>query len=73
MELMSVKPGYLFYSENFMFEGEHTVMEPLIKRISLSPVKVGEKMLLANVFYEIDSWELKKESMSELNNLADLL
>jgi len=67
------KPGYLFYSENFMFEGQHTAMEPFIKRISLSPAKVGEKITLTNVFYEVDSWELKKESMTELNNLADLL
>ena len=67
------KAGYLFYSDNFMLEGKHTVMEPLVKKIALSPVKVGEKMLLANVFYEVDSWELKKESMQELNNLADLL
>ena len=67
------KPGYLFYSENFMFEGIHTAVEPYIKKISLSPIKVGETMLLTNVFYEIDSWELKRESMSELNTLADLL
>jgi outer membrane protein OmpA-like peptidoglycan-associated protein len=67
------KAGYLFYSENFMFEGEHSVVEPYIKRINLSPIKIGEKMLLANVFYEIDSWQLKIESMPELNNLADLL
>ena len=56
-----------------MFEGQHTVVEPYIKKINLSPLKVGEKMHLANVFYEIDSWELKKESISELNNLSDLL
>jgi flagellar motor protein MotB len=67
------KPGYLFYSENFMFEGQHTAMKPFIKRISLSPAKVGEKITLTNVFYEVDSWELKIESMAELNNLADLL
>ncbi len=67
------KPGYLFFSDNFMFEGQHTASAPMIKRISLSPAKVGEKILLANVFYEIDSWELKKESILELNNLADLL
>jgi outer membrane protein OmpA-like peptidoglycan-associated protein len=67
------KQGYLFYSENFMFEGEHTAIEPLIKKIYLSPIKTGESMLLANVFYEVDSWELKKESVSELNTLADLL
>jgi hypothetical protein len=67
------KAGYLFYSENFMFEGQHSVAKPFIKRIILNPIKVGEKMQLSNVFYEIDSWQLKKESMSELNNLATLL
>jgi hypothetical protein len=67
------KPGYLFYSENFMFEGQHTAVKPYIKKIYLSPIRVGEKMLLANVFYEIDSWELKKESMSELNTLVNML
>lgn len=67
------KTGYLFYSENFMFEGDHTVMKPFIKKIILSPIRVGEKMLLSNIFYEIDSWQLKKESFSELNNLIRLL
>lgn len=67
------KPGYLFYSESFMFEGQHTVVEPYIKKIILNPIKIGEKMQLANVFYEIDSWQLKNESISELNNLASLI
>jgi hypothetical protein len=67
------KPGYLFYSENFMFEGKHTASEPYIKKIILNPAKVGEKMQLANVFYEVDSWQLKKESISELDNLVNLL
>ncbi len=56
-----------------MFEGQHTVMEPFLKKIKLSQLKVGEKMLLANVFYEVDSWQLKKESMAELNKLSNLL
>ena len=67
------KPGYLFYSENFIFEGMHTVSEPYIKKIILNPAKVGEKMQLSNVFYETDSWKLKKESLSELDNLVSLL
>jgi len=65
--------GYLFYSENFTFEGNHSIMAPYLKKITLSQLKVGEKMLLANVFYEVDSWQLKKESMAELNKLCDLL
>jgi len=68
-----IKPGYLFYSENFMLAGTHTVSEPFIKKIVLNPTKVGEKMQLANVFYESDSWQLKQESISELNNLVSLL
>lgn len=68
-----IKRGYLFYSENFMFEGEHSVAEPFIKKIVLSPLKAGEKMQLANVFYEVDSWQLKKESLSELDNLVNLI
>ena len=67
------KPGYLFYSESFMLEGEHSAMEPFIKKISLNPFSVGASMELSNVFYEIDSWELKEESKSELNNLVNLL
>ena len=67
------KQGYLFYSENFMFEGKHPVAKPFVKKINLNPIKVGEKILLANVFYEFDSWLLKKESISELNNLASLI
>ena len=68
-----IKAGYLFYSETFAFEGIHTVVTPYIKKISLSPIRVGEKMLLANVFYEIDSWQLMKESKSELNTLVNML
>jgi outer membrane protein OmpA-like peptidoglycan-associated protein len=67
------KDGYLFYSENFMLEGQHTAIEPYLKKIMLSPFRVGEKMLLANVFFEVDSWQLKKESLAELNRLSDLL
>jgi outer membrane protein OmpA-like peptidoglycan-associated protein len=67
------KDGYLFYSENFMLEGQHTAIEPYLKKIMLSPFRVGEKMLLANVFFEVDSWKLKKESLAELNKLSDLL
>jgi len=46
-----------------MLAGIHTVSEPFIKKIVLSPAKVGEKMQLANVFYEVASWQLKQESI----------
>lgn len=67
------KNGYLFYSDNFMLEGIHSSKEPFIKRIDLSPVRVGEKLILSNVFYEFDSWKIEKESYSELDKLTRLL
>jgi tetratricopeptide (TPR) repeat protein len=67
------KSGYLFYSDNFMLAGIHSATEPFNKRIELNPLRVGEKLILTNVFYEFDSWEISKESFSELNKLARLL
>jgi outer membrane protein OmpA-like peptidoglycan-associated protein/tetratricopeptide (TPR) repeat protein len=67
------KQGYLFYSDNFMLEGTHSVTEPYIKNILLNPIEVGKTMQLSNVFYEFDSWEIKKESFAELDRLYRLL
>jgi outer membrane protein OmpA-like peptidoglycan-associated protein len=67
------RAGYLFYSDNFMFESVHSVTRPYIKRVLLNPIKVGEVMQLSNIFFGFDSVELKRESVSELNKLSKLL
>ncbi len=65
--------GYLFYSENFMLEGAYNSIEPFQKTILLSPLVAGERMSLHNVFFAVDSWELRKESLIELERLFRLL
>ncbi|MBP8959009.1 MAG: PD40 domain-containing protein [Bacteroidales bacterium] len=67
------KPGYMFYSDNFMLEEIHTVSHPYIKHVILTPIKTGESILLSNVFFDFDSWELKPESIIELKKLYKLL
>lgn len=67
------KPGYLFFSESFMFEDGYPINEPLIKNVFLQLIKIGEKMSLKNVFFEFDSWELKDESTRELDNLVKMM
>lgn len=67
------RDNYLFFSENFMIEGDHPVSEPYRKQIGLSPIRKGEKMALYNVFFETNSWELKEESVIELTRLFELL
>ncbi len=67
------KEHYLFYSESFLLEGVHSIEEPFIKQVELSPVKVGEMMALYNVLFEKDSWALRPASRIELNRLKKLL
>ncbi len=67
------KDNYLFYSENFMLEGMHSIDQPFNKRVALSRIRVGETMSLHNIFFETDSWELMEESNIELSRLINLL
>jgi len=67
------KDGYLFYSENFNLTGENLVTDPVLKDIPMKPIRAGEKVVLKNVFFETDKYDLKKESEIELNRLIGLL
>lgn len=64
--------GYLFYSENFALQNQ-SATEPLVKNIPLSPIIAGEKVVLNNVFFDVDKFELKEESKVELAKLVGLL
>ena len=65
--------GYLFYSENFMLEGEFSVSRPYQKQVMLNKINKGESMSLYNIFFDTDSWKLLDASVSELSRLYDLL
>lgn len=64
--------GYLFHSENFSLLNQ-TATEPLILNIPLKPITAGEKVVLNNVFFDIDQYNLKDESKAELNKLVAFL
>jgi outer membrane protein OmpA-like peptidoglycan-associated protein len=67
------REGYLFFSENISLSGENTSLEPFHKDIPLEPLKAGAKIILKNIFFETDKYELKKTSMVELKKMVDLL
>jgi outer membrane protein OmpA-like peptidoglycan-associated protein len=67
------REGYLFYSENFSLKGEHQQNAPVLKDIPLKPIKVGEVVILNNIFFESDKYDLKPESTVELEKLVDFL
>lgn len=67
------KEGYLFYSENFELKEKTDVIDPYILDVKLKKIKVGGFVVLKNVFFETDSYELKPESKVELQKLIEFL
>ena len=67
------RPGYLFYSDNFSMTGTRDQTRPFLKNIPLQPIKVGETVILKNIFFDTDKYDLKPESFIELGKLLQLL
>ncbi len=67
------RKGYLFYSENFSLKGIFHQDAPLLKDIPMQPIEIGKSIVLKNVFFETDSYALKKESEIELNKVVQFL
>ena len=61
-------PGYLFYSENVNLAKVKKQLS-----IPLQPIQVGNTVVLNNVFFDTDSYELKPESKVELLTIVSFL
>jgi hypothetical protein len=67
------KTGYLFFSENFSLRGIYHIEEPFFKDVPLSPIRPGQAIVLKNIFFDFDSYELLPKSESELNKIIDFM
>lgn len=65
-------PGYLFYSKNIDISNLKNY-EELKDTICIKNTKVGTKMVLRNVFFDVNLAHLRKESEVELNKLYEML
>ncbi len=65
--------GYLFYSDHFDLQGSYTALNPFLKDVPLHPVSIGQEVILKNVFFDTDSYQLLPQSKTELDRLAHLL
>lgn len=66
------RPGYLFYSENFSLVG-HTSSNPFFITALLEPIEVGNKVILKNIFFDTNKYQLEPESKAELQKLIEFL
>lgn len=67
------RKGYLFYSENIAISGLATELKPHLINIALQPIEAGETMVLRNIFFDTDKYELKEVSLVELDILVNFL
>ncbi|GGH07944.1 cell envelope biogenesis protein OmpA [Mucilaginibacter phyllosphaerae] len=66
------KEGYLFYSDNFSLIGLKDKKAFNIS-VMLSPIEVGNKVILKNIFFDTNQFALKDESKAELQKLIEFL
>ena len=64
--------GYLYYSESFDATF-HQINEPVILNIALNKIEVGKNVILKNIYFENNQFNLKPESKAELKNLIGFL
>jgi outer membrane protein OmpA-like peptidoglycan-associated protein/tetratricopeptide (TPR) repeat protein len=66
------RKGYLFYSDNFSLtqSSPDSVYE---KNIGLQPIEVNASVILNNIFFDVNKFDLKPASQIELGRLVQLL
>lgn len=66
------RKGYLFYSDHFSLSNNErdTVFE---KNIPLQPIEANASIVLNNVFFDVNKFELQPASLAELDKLVQLL
>jgi len=67
------RPGFLFYSDHFSLTGYNSILKPFEKNIPLQEIRLGETVVLKNIFFDTDKFVLKDESKVELQRLVELL
>ena len=66
------RKGYLFYSDNFSLINNE-MDSSLTVNIPLQPIEPGASVVLKNIFFDVNKYELKPASMDELNKVVMLL
>ncbi len=66
------RKGYLFFSDNFFFsqQSPDSIFE---KNIPLQPIEANASVVLKNIFFDVNKFDLKSESEAELDEVVRLL
>jgi outer membrane protein OmpA-like peptidoglycan-associated protein/tetratricopeptide (TPR) repeat protein len=64
--------GYLFYSDNYSLK-DKSPDSTYEKNIPLQPIEVNASIVLKNIFFDFNKFDLKPESQVELDKVVQLL
>lgn len=64
--------GYLFYSDNYSLK-DKSPDSTYEKNIPLQPIEVNATVVLKNIFFDFNKFDLKNESQVELDKVVQLL
>lgn len=71
--LFASAPSYLFHSQHFDFNGIYPATEPYRVEVLLHPIEKDEVIIMRNILFATDSYELEPESTVELDKIASIL
>ena len=66
------RKGYLFYSDNYSLTNK-SPDSTYEKNIPLQPIEANASIVLSNIFFDVNKYELKEESQVELDRIVSLL
>ena len=66
------RKGYLFYSDNF-FLSQHSIDSVYQKNIPLQPIEINASVVLNNIFFDVNKYDIKPASQAELDKIVQLL
>lgn len=66
------RKGYLFYSDNFSLSN-NAPDSSYEKNIALQPLEINATIVLHNIFFDVNKFDLKPQSQVELDKLVQLL
>jgi outer membrane protein OmpA-like peptidoglycan-associated protein len=65
-------PGYLFRSLNFNYEIQEN-LTPISVDVLLDPIQAGASAVLNNIFFDLNKFDLKEKSVTELDKVIRFL
>jgi outer membrane protein OmpA-like peptidoglycan-associated protein len=65
--------GYLYFSKNYSIEKLAATEDGFVVNIPMNKFRIGDSLVLDNVFFDVGKYDLKPQSLTELNKLLDFL